>query len=166
MTRYADPPNRFGLLRRAGGSYETFLMPEAAGVAPGGMGRVPATTRDQVAAYLDNAPLSTSIWMNPTPADMGGVPPTEASMDRMMMCQGARTIGEFLARHPGGRGTVPRAGGGGSCDAGATWTWRKASGRDGSAYPCLHPAFGSATDAGFGVYEAAGNALGPRERAF
>ena len=112
MTRYEDPPNRFGLLRRAGGSYETFLMPEAAGVAPGGMSRVPATTRDQVAAYLDNEPLSTCIWMNPTPADMGGVPPTEASMDRMMMCQGARTIGEFLARHPGGRVTVPRAGGG------------------------------------------------------
>ena len=34
-----------------------------------------------------------------------------ASLDRMMMCQGARTIGEFLSRHPGGRVAVPWVGG-------------------------------------------------------
>ena len=88
-------------------------------------------------------------------------------MDRMMMCQGARTIGEFLARHPGGRVTVPRAGVGlvrRRCDVDleeGLWTGRICVPEPA---PCVWP--GSATDTGFGAYEDAGNALGPRERAF
>jgi hypothetical protein len=115
--RYATAlrPAPIELVQRADGSYTSVLSDRARSVLPsvdwGRMARLPVRTRAEVAAYLDNAPPSTPIEVNPTRADMGGMQPTAASRLRVVRYRKCKTIGEFLMCHPGGYATETRADG-------------------------------------------------------